>query len=230
MATTVTLSALRSSVRQRADMVNSQFITDAELNGYIQASYYELYDLLVEKYGDNYYVATPYSFSTDGTNYQFALPTDFFKLLGVDLQVSSGSGDYVTLHPFTFAERNRYAVPNQRSLYGVTNLRYKLNGNNLWLNPLPSSGQTVRVWYVPRATVPATDAATIDGISGWEEYVIVDAAIKCLQKEESDVSVLMAQKAQMRARIESIAANRDAANPATVADSSDYGLEWGEDF
>jgi hypothetical protein len=57
-----------------------------------------------------------------------------------------------------------------------------------------------------------------DGVSGWLEYVITDAAIKAMQKEESDVSVLMAQKAALVARIIAAAENRDAGNPATVAD------------
>jgi hypothetical protein len=39
-----------------------------------------------------------------------------------------------------------------------------------------------------------------------------------LQKEESDVSVLMAQKAELKQRITESAANRDADNPLTVTD------------
>jgi hypothetical protein len=48
--------------------------------------------------------------------------------------------------------------------------------------------------------------------------VIIDAAIKCLQKEESDVQVLMAQKAAMKRRIEVAASNRDAGSPLSVSD------------
>lgn len=83
MATTMTLLALRTAVRQRSDMVNDQFISDSELTSYINQSYFELYDILVQKYGDNYYVANPYSISTDGSNQLYSLPTDFYKLLGI---------------------------------------------------------------------------------------------------------------------------------------------------
>jgi hypothetical protein len=225
MATTVTLLQLRTSVRQRSDMVNSQFVTDAEVNSYINASCAGLYDLLVQKYGDNYYVQTPYTFATDGINFQFALPADFYKLLGVDLALANTSDSFVTISKFEFRDRNRYAVPNFQSFYGVTNLRYRLNGNNLWFTPTPSGGQTIRVWYVPKITYLALDIDTLDGISGWEEYVIIDAAIKCMQKEESDCSVLFSQKELIIKRIESAAENRDAGQPPKVVDSM-YNDSW----
>lgn len=221
-----TLAAVRLAVRQRADMVHSQFVTDDELNGYIRASHFELYDLLVQKYGDDYHVAVPHAFVTDGAADRYALPDDFYKLLGVDLLAH---GDYVSLRPFAFADRNRR--PGLRQPGTRDGLRYRLSGTQLWLSPLPTAGQTLRVWYVPRLTPLAADDAVLDGVSGWEEYVVVDAAIKCLQKEESDVSVLLAQKAALVRRIESAAENRDAGAPATVVDSQRLGLhdaseEW----
>ncbi len=80
----MTLAQLRTASRQRADMVNSTFISDPELNSYINASYYELYDLLVQKYGNDYFMKE-YSFQLQGNISQYPLPADFFKLLGVDL-------------------------------------------------------------------------------------------------------------------------------------------------
>lgn len=218
MATTMTLLQLRDATRQRADMVGSTFVSDAELTSYINQSAFELYDILVSAYGEDYYTATPSTFVTDGTNDKYALPATFYKLLGVDLQLSSSPASWVTLRPFTFSERNRYAVPNFQSFYGFTNLRYRILGDQLWLTPLPSAGQTVRLYYVPRMTTLSLDADTLEGVSGWTEYVITDAAIKCLQKEESDPSVLMAQKQALLDRIATQAANRDAGNAARVAD------------
>jgi len=214
----MTLSGTRDAVRQRADIVNSQFITDPELNSYINQSYFELYDILIQKYGENYYVDSG-SFTTDGQTQQYPLTGSFYKLLGVDLQLAGSDPDaYFTVRPFNFAERNRYAVPNMQSFYGVTNLRYRVHGNNIFLTPTPTGGQVVRYWFVPRMNTLDTDNATFDGVSGWTEYIIVDAAIKCMQKEESDTSVLQGQKTALIQRIEAAAANRDAGNPATVSD------------
>lgn len=226
MATTMSLLALRTAVRQRSDMVNDQFISDSELTSYINQSYFELYDLLVQKYGDNYYVANPYTISTDGSNQFFSLPTDFYKLLGVDLALSNTNDSFVTIRPFNFSDRNRYAVPNFQSFYGVTNMRYRLNGDNLWLTPTPAGGQTIRLWYVPKLTTLSADGDTVDGISGWTEYIIVDACIKALAKQESDVTVFALQKAELIKRIENAAENRDAGNPATVGDTQFSDLWW----
>lgn len=219
MSTSMMLSDLRTEVRRRSDQENSTFVTDPEVNSYINQSYFELYDLLVQKYGDDYFVASPYTFTTDGTSQFYNLPTDFLKLLGVDVQLGTGSDSFVTIKPFNFSARNRFAVPNFQSFYGVTNLRYRLKGSQLWLTPIAAAGQTVQIWYVPKLTTLVNDTDTVDGISGWTEYIIVDAAIKCLEKEESDTSALEARKAALIARIESAAENRDAGSPATVADT-----------
>lgn len=237
MATTMTLTQLMTAVRQRADMVPASytpaltgddfFVTEPELISYINQSYFELYDLLVSAFGNNYYVASPYSFTTDGVNELFALPSDFYKLLGVDLSLSGGTpGSWLTVKHFEFNDRNRYSVPNFQAFYGVTNLRYRLNGANLWLTPTPASGQSIQLWYVPRMTTLSALSSTADGISGWTEYIICDAAMKCLQKEESDVSVLMAEKQALKLRIEAMAENRDAGPPPKVVDNQSSDLWW----
>lgn len=221
---TLTLAQIRALAQQESDMVNSNFISTAEWNSYINQSYFELYDLMVQKYGDDYFVGAPYVFATDGVNDTFALPSDFYKLAGVDLAISNDPASRVTIHRFNFSDRNRYSVPNFQSFYGVTNLRYRLRGNNLWLTPRPSANQSIYLYYVPRMTQLVADGDVADGVSGWLEYVIVDAAIKAKDKEESDVSVLMARKAGLVQRIEAAAENRDQGMPMTVSDnmSNDY--------
>jgi hypothetical protein len=319
----VTLGSLRSQSQERSDQLNSTFLSTSEWNRNIMGSYKELYDLLIAAYGTDYYVNTPVTFQTNGSSMFFPLPDGtttftngltgstitppaFYKLLGVDLQISRGSpGSYVTIRPFNFSDRNRYAVPNFQSFYGVTNLRYRLDGNNLWLTPTPASGQTIQLWYIPRpsdiqpevicgvtassttvtctdtsnlatgmsvqapgslsmfaagttissitpntsfvvsaaATVTASntlvrawiDSTTIDGVSGWEEYIVVDAALKAMGKEEDDVSLPAQQKLFLKQRLIDMAANRDVGSGGTVADvqSSDYcwptggGSGWG---
>ena len=236
-----TLGAIRAAAQARADMVFSGFLSTAEWNANINSSYQELFDLLVQKYWNEYYIATRYTFVTDGINDHFALPDGsssyliagvaapaFYKLLGVDLQLATGQpATNITLKPFAFSERNRWTLATSAVKFGNSNLRYRLAGSisgnaptqQLWLIPSPpASGQTIGVYYVPRLSPLALDADVVDGVSGWEELIVIDAAIKALQKEESDVSALMAQKEAMGRRIESAAENRDAGMPATVAD------------
>ena len=216
----VTLGTIRDQLRQRIDRVNSNFFTDAELNSYISGSYKELYDILIQKFGDDYYVATPHTFTTDGTNDTYSLPDDFYKLLGVDCQYNGSSQGlgWVTLRQFMFAERNAYTLPNYQAFYGITNLRYRLRDDKLWLTPIPKAGQAMRMFYIPRPSTLSADADLVDGVAGWEEYIICDAAIKCMVKEESDPSAFAAQKIALIQRIESAAENRNAGAPKTVSD------------
>lgn len=198
-----TLAELRTQIRQRADMEHSEFIADVELNSWITASLHELHGLLVQSYGDNYFVDSQLLVLDDGA---YPLPSDCFKVLGVDLKEGSA---WRTLQPFNFAERNRR--------HFSTVPRYQLRGSKLVLEP-PQSDRELRLWYVPRLQVPTEDSDEIDGVNGWEEFVVVDCVIKALQKEESDPSVAMAQKMALVQRIEAEAANRDAGMPATVSD------------
>lgn len=308
-----TVRSMINLVREEADMVNSNFVTDAELAAYISNSYKELYDLLVTAYGEDYHVAEPIFLTTASNQFRYPLPdgviqfkdgdgndvsaAPFYKLLGLDFQLTPNNPQaYVTLKTFAFSERNRFAVPNFVNFWGFTNLRYRIQGDFLYLTPLPAAGQVLRMWYIPRpanlvsyvtcgvtdgsttvtavttesiqvgatifsdyfapgtrvvsktdtdfvASTPALSTSTaisltfvnyeqtIDGVSGWEEYIIVDAAIKCKDKEESDVTVLAARKGGLKQRIEGVAANRDPGTAARTADvlSSYYGYGYGWD-
>src|SRR5271165_1204892 len=93
-----TLGEIRTLARQYADMVTSQFVTDAEFNSYINLSYFELYDIIIQKYGNDYY-ATSTSFSTDGVSQQYNLPANFYKFLLLELQLGPGQNQYITIRP-----------------------------------------------------------------------------------------------------------------------------------
>lgn len=214
----MSLLELRLRARQRADMVNSTFVTDSEFNSYINQSYFELYDLLVTVY-ENYFLKTPYSFQTT-TAAQYTLPSDFYKLVGVDAGLSNSNQAWVTVPKFDFIERNQWIYPQVSSTaLGIGGLRYRLMGNTLFLTPTPSSGQYIQVWYIPKLTQLLQDIDICVGVSGWTEYIICDVAIKAMQKEESDVSVLGQQKMMLIKRIEESAMNRDVGMPDKISDT-----------
>ena len=243
----MSLAELRLRAQQRADRVNSNFITKEEWNNYINQSYFELYDLLITSYED-YFVATPAQFQTNGSQYQYPLPDGattftngisgtgtftappFYKLMGVDLSLNTTNNNgWVTINKFNFIDRNRFVYPNTAStIYGVFNLQYRILGTNIEFIPTPTANQPIRIWYIPRLTELLQDTdITVAGISGWTEYIIVDAAIKALQKEESDVSVLLAQKQMLIKRIEDTSVNRDAGQADRISDTRGQANPWG---
>lgn len=238
----VSLGQIRLAAQQRADMVNNEFVTKQEWNSYINHSYQELYDLLIAAYGQEYYVATPYQFTTDGRYpATYSLPSNFYKLLGIDLGISASNNAWLTLRAFPFAERNRYIYGNTPvSFLGVLSIKYRLFGKNAAGNPdrvlfvpTPASNQQLQIWYAPRVSTLLADSDILDGVSGWDEFVIVDAAIKAMQKEESDVTVLMLQKEALIKRIQGMAAIRDVGMPEGVTDVRRldgyyFGTAWGD--
>lgn len=231
-----TLGSIRLQAQQRCDFVNNTYITTAEWNSYINASMFELYDILVQKFGNDYFVGIPYTFTTaNGVNTAtqsstYNLPGDFFKGLRTEVALNPGDpNSWVTLRQFEFIQGNLWNFPNVYTFYGLTNLRYRFNGNNLMIVPIPSSGQTIRIWYVPRSATLINDTDTLDGFSGWEEYIVTDACIKALTKEESDCSVFLAQKAALLQRINEAAENRNIGEPETVSDSKTRNFSWSDD-
>jgi hypothetical protein len=249
----MSLGQMRELAKQRADMVNSQFVTDKEWNNFINLAMFELYDLIVTVYED-YFMATPVIFTAQPNQYLYPLPDGalsfingvtnaigyiapaYYKLKGVDLGLNTTNNAWVTINKFNFADRNKFVYPNTAStIYGVFNLQYRVIGNNIEFVPTPSAGQIIRLWYTPRLStlLQDTDVSTI-GYSGWLEYVILRAAKYALDKEESDSSAITQEIIFIKTRIEESASNRDDAMPDKVSDvrsnggwSGSGGFGWG---
>src|SRR4051812_45813096 len=100
-----TLGEIRGEARQRADMVNSQFITDAEWNLWINQSYRELYGILVQKFGAHYYTSKVTLTATGSSEY-LALPVDLFKFRGISIILTAAPNGEYRLDPFDFNERD----------------------------------------------------------------------------------------------------------------------------
>lgn len=240
----ISLGALRLKAMQRADRVNSNFVTMTEWNSYINQSMFELYDLLITVYED-YYIAPAITFNSVAGQQLYALPNGsnsfknqagstiipapFYKLTGVDLALNTAQNAWITINKFNFIDRNKYVYPTAGStIYGMYNIQYRVIGNNIEFIPFPASGQMFQLWYIPRITelLQDTDTTTV-GISGWAEYIIVKAAYYALTKEESDTAPLVMQLAALTKRIEESAANRDAGQPDTISGTRNANNIWG---
>lgn len=211
----ITLLQLRTQARQRADMENSSFVSDSELTNYINASIAELHDILIQSYGEEYFI-TSTTFSTASGTASYSLPATFYKLHGVDVAINGT--EFLTIKKFNFNERNRLTDSAGWTATGVPSIRYRILGSSIHFSPVPNAVSTVKLWYTPVATKLSADADTLDDFNQYSEYVITDAAIKMLQKEESDVSVLMAQKQALLQRITYASQNRDAGESEAISD------------
>lgn len=207
----IDLTTLRLRVRARADQENSQFVSDARLDEFINASADELYDLLVSKFDDRY--SKGYSFNTVAGTEEYALPDDFYQLRGVDLLVD---GQWRALDPFNLRERNAHRNRTLVTTLTTSLPRYWLRADKLHVLPIPTGALQAKLWYVPLRTQLVVAADTLDGVNGWEEWVVVHAAIKCLQKEESDTTELERELARITARIDRSAEVSRDTSPKTI--------------
>lgn len=208
----VTLTTLRSRVRERADMPVAGFLADSatSLDAFINEGVQRLHEKLVEAYGEEY-ASSSASLTCTGSASDVALPSDFFKLYGVDMPVG---GVTRTLRPFMRAERNalRYNAPSWDSVP-----KYSLVGSYIRFLPIPPAC-TATIYYAPTTTLLATGTDTVNFPNGWERYVVLYAAIQALMKEESDVRDLRFELEKLERDLDAIKENRDAAFPRQVVD------------
>jgi len=219
-----TLAELRTAAQQRADMSVSDFITTDEWTSYINQSLAELHGMIVQAYGEDYFV-TETSLSYAANAISAALPDGCFKVRGVAALVSEGTPNrYVTLRQYNY--NTRYAWTSPGVGQGVvsnqwSNIRYRAENGLLKISPPPTTATTILLAWIPEVTELVDDADETevnDSLNGWLEYVIVDAAIKAKDKQESDTSVLERQRERLVRRIEAETANRDAGDAETIRD------------
>lgn len=243
----INLGYLRYQSRLLADMLKSNFLTNDEWNNNINLSIQELYGLLVQKFGEDYFLAPLQVFQTagqqfyplpDGTNYlnTNGIPDPngkpalaCFKVYGMDLnsygaQLSNATG-WVSMSRFNIADRNKYNLMLGAASNNVAGqycqFQYREMGSSVEILPI-NSGQYLRLWYVPIAVQLLQDTDMMPfGYSGWWEYVINDVAAKALEKQQmfDQAMAKMNRKNAMAVRIETEAANRDVGQPNTATNS-----------
>lgn len=210
MARTRTLTLLRDDVRNRADMsFADDFITDTELTEYINQSIARLYNLIVNQ-AQEYYVTSTTTAVTPGTT-DYALPATFYRLRGVDYYVN---GRWVPLTREGFNKRDN---TNNAALQVGTTVptTYQIVGSNIRVFDIPEA-TNIRLWYIPAPTRLSADSDTFDGIAGFEEWVVIDSAIKCKMKQEDDVSALMMERSIMQMEILDSVYPRDMENETMI--------------
>ena len=254
----VTLAQLIANAKSLADMVNSNFVSQAEWTVFANKGYTKLYDILISAYGTNYEFAVPVQFLTSTPQMIYPLPDGntlfyapsingsaanpaflapaFYKLLGADISYNGGLGpdpnSFITMYPFMFGDRNR-----SNGVYGVVSrgynrsndYRYRVIGvSSFHVTPQPQSGFCVQLWYAPRIVPLVALTDVVEGICGWEEIIELDMAIKALVKEESDPSALIMARNETVQRVINLAAVVDAGAPEYVRDI--YGPGSGNGF
>lgn len=215
---------------------------NGELDGYIQKSWEKFYRKLVSKYED-YFVAVftnadiksfpsagpPGTAGIQAGVSDYSFPTDYLKMRRIECRLSSGVvwplkrtsfDDELYLNaqsqqgqPMYYIEFGRGKLVSIASGEGAAGFR---------IIPTPDSttAYSLTGLYVPTPGVISTGADGLafspDFFAGWDEYVVLDAAIKIRDKQESDISTLSEERADLLAIIETEIGNRSAGQPQEV--------------
>jgi hypothetical protein len=201
MARTFTLAQLRTAVQRRGGVENSYDLTDSVLNEFINSAATELWDILRKKGDDALTTSTTTAVAAGATT--VALPSTFYKLRVLQIADPSMPSGYRRLFGFTLEESHLYS-----QVIGK-NYRYRLQGSNIVLSAPTPVTETFRIYYVPYSTIMASDAATLDGFSGYEELVVVMAWRKCLERQRLDTSSADREIARLMSRVSTDSDGRD---------------------
>lgn len=225
MSAFVRLDTMRTQVRYRANLESqTAFITNAEINSYLNYWLRDLYDLVVQARGQDS-VRKTQSISTVSGTASYSLASDFYQLLSVDATL--GTNLVQTLRPYMEADRNRfqwvpgwsYSSPAFYRIIGSTALSgASPSSPSIKFIPTPSGVYTVTVNYVPTFTDLSSDSDTVESFNGWDLYAIFRTVADCQAKGEEDPSYAMGQAADIKQRIASLAGQKDAGNAERVHD------------
>jgi hypothetical protein len=205
-----TLSDLRTSALDYADMTGSSFPVTARVTEYVNRSIARLFDLIA---------------GTAGID-------DYLRITGSNITMVAGTEDYTvsatvgakTLYPARILGVY-YVGGGTDRLYPLE--RWEPNGITGYKRG-PLAAGTLQVDFFPRAPLLSADAdtvgtqlgsaASLDFCQSWPDWVALSAAIKLLMREESDPSALMAERDQIWADMVMSAEPRDMFQGGTVAD------------
>lgn len=219
MAYQVKLAALQARVLQACNLEGAgDFIPPQELTDYINGSIAEWVDEVRGTTWNGTYSRKSYSFNTASNRQTYSLPSDFLALLSVDVFVTQGS-PVITATAYQEEQRNYFRNYPALSGWGMlTPVFYQLQGGNISFIPVPQGAYQVTLNYVPTAPILSDPEDYIDSINGWEEFIVLDAAIKCLTKagELETIPSLERRLERQRARIRAMAPRRDQYAAETV--------------
>jgi hypothetical protein len=210
VARTRRLDDLRADVRLRAD---NTALTNAVVDEFINQSISDLYDMLTLAFGADYF-ETETPLVTVANVATVALPVGFFKLTALFWV----NGSYKQpIHMAPQMEAEDFITGSGWS--PLVEIHYRLQIGNLKFFPTPLGVYSLTLKYIPSSVRLAADSDTFDGYNGWEEWVILDAAQKCLEREgnDGDAALLMPRKQRMEARIDAMA-DRNQSEPARIQD------------
>jgi hypothetical protein len=165
------LSTIRDRVRFLGDYSNKHKFPDVRLNVELQKSFRNMWTIVDDKHEG--WWDTEGTVTTVARQQYVALPSDFWRLRGIDLLDGS---EYVPLRRVNISDRNSFgSTPDQPTAY-------RRSSRGVELYATPDAAYTLRVIYSPKAPDLAENLDR-EWFNGWEEFVIQDTLVELDRRE-----------------------------------------------
>lgn len=206
-----------ASAKKLAGMEASTFISDADWAEYVTRGVEDLWEKLLDVKGAENFMKSDTIVTVANTD-EYNLDSTFFQL--INILTAYNTGVLRSLEKFEWADE-----ASLRNLQDSGFPRYRIIGSatqggqaKIMFLPVPRSVYTIYYKYVGKP-VFASGSDTIEGINGWEEYAELVAAIKALNKEESDPSGLIMDLNRVTERIHRHKSSKDRVRPPKIQDT-----------
>lgn len=190
MSTTLTELIARS--KQRADMVNSGFVSDDEwthfLNDEIQSVFAEMVNI---DDGTLFATVSPTLVSIGDNSYQ--LPSDFLRLVDVNIHTGNRWVEACPADPQDYYQLISQTYTGDYDTQYFLHLNIEQDRYELFLFPAKAVNN-IGVRYIKDVPVLSLGADTLNWPANWHEAVVCGAAAKALAKEESDPSIMIFER------------------------------------
>lgn len=244
-----TRTDMRAKARQRADMVGSNFVSDGEVDDYLEKYLKRLWMHLVSKHDDIFIRRATFQ-CTASQEYVRIIDSTMTNVWALrDIQIAdAAAGPFSRLRrvPITDLENYSSRTSTAKPVYYCTRRDWGTVGTDgvvplqeefLHLRPVPDQAYWLQVYYV--ATPP--ELAELDDAGGTYnpdmpfmvmlgDYCVTGAAIEMRDKEESDTSVLERDLARFEEEIHRCFPTIDQNEPSQVVQHTRAFLEDPEEL
>jgi len=173
--------------------------------------------------GDNGWTSTPELPKTVAGQEIMILPPDFMEVSAIETTVNA---ERVFLNRYNKNERaflrtikDWYGLLTPFPCYRLRGDRSRDGGEHLSFVPIPSASYPLEFYYAPQVRIwTIADSIPLD--SGHEEWLVLDVAIKCRNKDDLDATSLIGKQKVVQESITAVGEYRDASQAERVSDRS----------
>ena len=199
------LATLRGRVQVKADVASSLTFTNAQVNDVINEAYRAMWSDVIDKNPAFRVTASAFTLTNGQTT---NLPSDFRSVFTVQLNPGSTTAmRYLT-------------VQGPKTGSQTFEKTYRLQGSQLWIEPLQNCAGSYQLNYNPACPVLTADGDTLDAeLDAFADYVVLYAADQIASYEGSDIQAsLHVAFLSWKARLQRWAANTRQAEPDKIED------------